>query len=92
MSGGNEPRVFQAERPEKSFLFTPPRTGARHADDGTAGHRGGTYRPVASSKMGIAEAHQSKSPRKGSYCLAHALAHTHTETCNCFASLAPVSH
>lgn len=52
-------------QPEKWFLFTPTRTGARHGGDGMAGHKGVKYRPVGSSKMRTAEAHQSKSPGKG---------------------------
>lgn len=80
-------------QPEKLFLFTPTRTGARHADDGMAGHKGVRYRPVDSSKMGIAEAHQSKSPREGELLsCTRSCSHTYRETCNCFASLAPVFH
>lgn len=78
-------------KPEKWFLFTPTRTGAGHAGDGMAGQKGVKYRPVGSSKMGTAEAHQSKSPGKGKL-LSCTRSHTYREACNCFATLAPVFH
>lgn len=81
---------------EKWFLFTPTRTGARHADDGMAGHKGVKYRPVDSSKMGIAEGYQSKSTREGELTVLHALSLTRTHTdlqllCQ-FGSSLPLTH
>lgn len=59
-----------------------------------AGHKGVKYRPVDSSKMGIAEGYQSKSPREGELTVLHALSHTHTDLqlLRQFGSNLPLTH